>query len=210
MNHRLHRLHRSREFKSAKSAKPAVPFVRGRGLERMSDSRTSLSHQARSLAKLLSEQSLPQHVWTEEEIGAVLVHQWMAPLRVSLEGISPQQRSAVKLVAEADELLLRSFGDLLTHRSPPLELLVIMKDFAKAVGVHPHSPLPPDAARVMYLGAIAAARVRCRQRISSMTDAELIEGMRWTLAQRWLAPQIESVLEDLLVELEGKQEVMPT
>lgn len=175
----------------------------------MSDSRTIHAAQPQSLARLLSEQSLPRHVWSDDEIGAVLMHQWRAPLRVSLEGISPQQREALRQLADADELLVHSFGDLLSHRSPPLELLRIMKDFAKAIGLHPASPLPPDAARVMYLGAIAAARVRCGQRISSISDGELIEGLRWTLSRPWVSLQIANVFEELVDGLAEDQAGTP-
>jgi hypothetical protein len=173
----------------------------------MPDSKTSLTDRGRSLAKLLSEQALPQRVWTEDEIGAVLAHQWGAPLRVSLEGLDPPQRAAVKVIAEAEQLLLRSFGDLLAHRNPPLELLQITKDFAKAIGTHPGSPLPPDAARVLYLAAIAVARARCGQRISTMSDAELIDGITWTLARPWLPRAVAHLFAELRSEMseEGRR-----
>ena len=98
-------------------------------------------------------------------------------------------------------LTLKSFGDLLAHPHPPVELLKVTKDFAKACRLSPRGALPKEIATVLYFASIAAAMVRCRRRITGLSDADLADGLRWTLARPWLDAPTRSLIEEGLALL---------
>jgi hypothetical protein len=79
-----------------------------------------------------------------------------------------------------------------------VELLKITKDFAKACRLSPHSPLPREVASVLYFACIAAAMVRCRRRISGLTNDALTDGLHWVLARPWLDAPTRALVEESL------------
>ena len=90
---------------------------------------------------------------------------------------------------------IRTFRDLLTHPQPPVTLLQVTKQFAKAMVCSPESPVPAEIGRVLYLAAILAALLRCGQRITELDTAALREGIDWALVQPWLDPALRPLFE---------------
>jgi len=120
------------------------------------------------------------------ELRALWRHQLGSPLQFDLGTIEPNSSARLRRLSEAEGLLLRSLGDLLLHPRPPLELLRLAKDFAKAHEQSPDDPLPPEMARMLYYTAIAAAWARCGRRITTLDDAQLRRAFDWALAQPWV------------------------
>ena len=65
----------------------------------------------------------------------------------------------------------------------------------------PHSPVPHEIASVLYIASIAAALVRCRRRITGLTNDALAEGFRWELSQPWLDAPTRALTEESLLFL---------
>lgn len=126
--------------------------------------------------------------WVAAELGDILHHQLHAAVAVDLAALDPTLAPKLRELAVARGLVLSSFGDLLRHPQPPLELLGLVKEFAKANRHHPRSPLPAEVATVLYYAAIAAALVACGTRITRLSDARLCEGWHWVQAQPWIDP----------------------
>ena len=99
----------------------------------------------------------------------------------------------MRTLSEAQGLLLKSFADLFHHPAPPIELLELVKDFAKANLDHPESGLPGEIAAALYYTSIAAALVRLDARISQLPDADLQRGLRWTMEQAWLDEKTKGI-----------------
>jgi hypothetical protein len=153
----------------------------------------------KQLATLLDLAPDAERLWGDDELGALLRHQMTAPMQVDLINLERGLALKVRNLAESQGLTLKSFGDLLAHPNPPVELLKITKDFAKACRLSPHSPVPHEIASVLYFASIAAAMVRCRRRITGLTNDALAEGLRWVLSRPWLdAPTRSLVGESLL------------
>ena len=121
--------------------------------------------------------------WKPQELAAIFRHQMTAPLLVDLGAMDPALAGQFRALAEGSGLLLRSFGQLFQHPEPPLELLRMVKEFAKRNLDQPGSALPSQIASALYYLSIAAALVRWGERISSLSDADLAEGFRWDRAQ---------------------------
>jgi len=119
-------------------------------------------------------------------------------LQMQVDLISLEQGQALKTRTPADSLrlTLTSLGNLLAYPNPPVELLEITKDFAKACRQNPNSPMPREIASVLYFASIAAALVRCRRRITGLADDALSEGFRWALSQSWLDAPTRALTEE--------------
>lgn len=143
-----------------------------------------------SLMQLMDLDLLGTAHWRPEELGAILAHQLGAPLAGDLGCY----------VADLDRTLaaagIRTFGQLLFHPQPPVELLEAVKCFAKASRADPDSPLPDEVATVLYFAAIAAALLRRGQRITQMGDEALRYGLAWVGRQAWLDAQSRALFDE--------------
>jgi len=147
--------------------------------------------------------------WSEDELHAVFGHQWSAPLAVDLSGLDDVLADRVKTLATAQGLVLRSFRDLLCHAHPPLPLLKLTKEFAKRSLCSPFAAVPDDVARVLYFASIAAALGRCGHKITTLSRAEIVTGIRWCLSRDWIPEDAREVLAAGLEILEQEGTVTP-
>lgn len=140
----------------------------------------------KSLAAFLAAGGERERLWRPEELSAIFRHQMASPILIDLSGFDPGTATRLKNLSTAQSLLLRSFSDLFHHPVPPLELLTLTKEFAKANMDHPDSSLPQEIASVLYYASIAAALVRLDARISQLADADLKRGFLWAKNQPWV------------------------
>ena len=152
------------------------------------------------LASLMGgdDDEIGERIWNPDELAAILRHQMTTSLQVDLAGVGGAA-GRLKAEAEAGGLVLKSFGDLLEHPQPPLGLLKMMKDFAKACRISPASALPREISSIIYFASIMAAMTRRSRRITKLTDSDLRQAVRWALAQPWLDDITRKVF------LEGQQ-----
>ncbi len=153
------------------------------------------------LAELMELAEQPQNLWRSNELGAVLRHQLHAPVGFDLGGLEAAEVQGLRPVGEGGDLLINSFADLFHHPHPPLGLLRLVKQFAKANRAHPDSPLPVEVAALLYLLSIAVARLRCGERISSLDDDALREGLKWASEQCWLDNPTRSLITEAMDSL---------
>ncbi|MBL7115040.1 MAG: hypothetical protein ISS35_04675 [Kiritimatiellae bacterium] len=153
-----------------------------------------LNCSASNVKTLLNEAVTEDQLWSAEDLQDVCNHQWDAPLAIDLNGLEDTHAERVETLAAAKGLLLRSFGDLLEHPHPPLELLMLAKEFAKRSLSSPHATLPHDVARMLYFASIATALSRCNRRITTLSDDQIAEGIRWALSRDWLLSEARAVL----------------
>jgi len=161
---------------------------------------------AKDLAKLMSSGDERGPLWRADELAAMFRHQMSAPVLMDLGSFDPRTAGQLKVLTTAQGLLLSSFAELFNHAEPPIQLLEIVKDFAKANIDHPESGLPREIATTLYYASIAAALVRLDQRISQLPDADLQRGLHWTLEQAWLDEKTKALLTAALAKLSGDKE----
>jgi hypothetical protein len=160
---------------------------------------------ANKLASLMASGGERSRLWRPEELAAIFRHQMSAPMAVDLGAFDARTAARLKTLSEAQRLLLKSFGDLFLHPAPALELLEMVKDFAKANVDRPESGLPGEIATALYYASIAAALVRLDTRISQLSDADLQRGLRGTLGQSWLDDATKELLAQALAKVSGGQ-----
>ena len=128
-------------------------------------------------------------------MGAIFRHQMDAPLGFDLESMGRATTKKSQALNGADLLLVQSFGQLLRHPAPPLELLTITKDFAKQHYLRSNGPLPREVARVLYVSCIAAALVKRGARITKLDDSHVRSGFEWGLSRPWLDENTRQLLQ---------------
>jgi len=149
---------------------------------------------AKRLAALMETGAEQARLWGPDELAAIFRHQMSAPVLVDLGGFDPGTAVRLKTLSDAQGLLLKSFSDLFHHPSPPIELLKLTKEFAKANMDHPESGLPTEIVSALYYTSIAAALVRCDTRISQLNDADLRRGLLWAKDQAWIDEETKVLL----------------
>jgi hypothetical protein len=159
------------------------------------DKKKILESDPKSLACLIGDDDVGEAIWRPDELAAILRHQLTTPLHVDLAGVSGAA-GELKAAAEARGLVLKSFGDLLQHRQPPVALLKLMKDFAKACRLSPQSTVPREISSVIYFASIIAAMTRCSRRITRLDNLALLQAVLWALEQPWL----EDITRGLFLE----------
>ncbi len=128
-----------------------------------------------------------------QDLRSVFRQQMREPMSqtVCCSGAQPARR----IQSEVSEF---SLAGLLSSSSPSLECLGACKDYAKACLQHPDRSLPQEIARVIYFACIAAALLRCRQRITKLEDGTLMESFRWCLEQDWCFDELSSLFEEAI------------
>ena len=160
---------------------------------------------AKKLATLMATGEERARLWRPDELAAMFRHQMSAPMLVDLGTFDPRTATRLRTLSEGQGLLLKSFADLFHHPAPPIELLELIKDFAKANLDHPESGLPDEIATTLYYTSIAAALIRLDAHISQLPDADLQRGLRWTMEQAWLDEKTKELLGKALGKASGGQ-----
>jgi hypothetical protein len=164
-------------------------------------SSSAFKSHAKELAELMASGWETARLWRPEELAAIFRHQMSAPMLVDLGSFDAPTATRLKTLSDAQGLLLKSFADLINHPAPPVELLTLVKNFAKSNIDHPESGLPGEIASALYYSSIAAALVRLDERISQLPDADLRKGFRWLQGQVWMDEKTKSLLADALKKI---------
>ena len=146
----------------------------------------------RSLAGLMQVDETAS--WNASELGPILEHQLDVPLDLDLGSAVADVRRRLDASDEPAAAEIRTFRQLLLHSRPPLDLLNLVKQFAKRCRGQPDGPLPHEVATVLYLATIAAARLKRHERISLLDDAAWQQALDWALAQPWLKSDLRELL----------------
>ena len=166
----------------------------------MSDSDLSkVSREQLSQMLDLDDGSAP--AWSSAEYAVIYRHQLDAPLTADL--VAEHLAEAGESLAERQDALQKTtFAEVLFHASPPVELLELIKQFAKRQGASVQQ-LPKEVAALLYLVAICAALVRCERRITSYDDGQLVRKIDWAEGCEWADDGSRELLQSARALLTG-------
>jgi hypothetical protein len=143
-------------------------------------------------------------LWEPAEFRAIVEHLLQSPMQFDLAGLEPGVSGKLARLTESQGLLLKSFGDLLRHPLPPLELLELTKEWAKANRECPESSLPPEVVSVLYYACIAAALARLGKRITKLSDAQLQTGFAWSASQPWAGDELNQLFSEVQTKVASR------
>ncbi len=147
-----------------------------------------------ALSRLLALDRADQSAWGAADLHAILCHQLDAEVEFDLTHFGGVARETMANVATSGDVKgPRTFGQLLTDPDPPLEMLDMIRRFAKRSRTQGSEGMPEEVATVLYYAAIAAARLRHRVSISKLDDAALGSGLDWALRQSWMAEPLRDL-----------------
>ena len=153
-----------------------------------------------SMSTMLNLNGVNVHAWGSQELREMLRHQLAAPLQLSLGTLSAEVAHQVKQAGVDPRMTL---DQLLNHPRPPIELLKLVKRFAKMCRRDRENALPSEIAMLLYYASIAAALLRTEQPISDLKPASLQRGMSWLIGQEWLTDDMRSLLKDGLARVQS-------
>ena len=160
------------------------------------DDRDIFSSRPSCLARMMDLDAGDQDLWRPEELDAMLEHQLAAPLEFDLSYVGEQASHRLDALRSAEGSPIESFYDLLHHPCPPVELLELTKEFAKACRVRSDRLLPGEIGTLLYILSIVVARTKCRQRITKLDDAALRHSLNWALEQSWVDASTQELLRE--------------
>ncbi len=159
-----------------------------------SDTGMQRSAEFTGLARMMSLECETPALWPPSDLSEILSHQLRSSLLFDLEkfgSLDPARLAeARELMTDAD---LTTFGGILRHPNPPLELLRLIKDFGKAAAARSDGPVPREVGCMLYYAAIVTALSRHGVRLTSMDDADLTKCLVWASRESW----IDTFLRDL-------------
>lgn len=157
----------------------------------------------RSLSTMLQFDDIHRHQWSTRDLQDMLQHQLAAPLHL---GLGPLSAEVTHLLRAGPEPLSprMTLGELLRHEHPPLELLKLVKRFAKICRRSPENPLPSEIVMFLYYASITVALLRLNETISELTDPSLMRGLNWLHVQMWMPEEMRSLLQEGLSFLRSR------
>ena len=157
------------------------------------------------MGELLTLGLKPPESWTPEELEAALAEQISVPVEFELSALKPAGAKALRACAAAHGLVLKNLDELFHHPHPPLELLVMAKDYFKANSTRPHPGLPAEVARALYYLTLAVAWLRHQRRISTLSDAQVMSALGWMMQQRWVSDALHKLAAEATEQLKGNK-----
>ena len=145
------------------------------------DPSTNLSD---ALSELIAFDAQGRAIWPAKELAAKL------------------EEPLITLGGELRSPEIQTVRELLEHPDRPIELLRAVKDLSKR---SPGDLFPPEMALLLYYGSIAAAMVRCGQRITKLRDEDLRNGFTWVIKEPWVGESVCELFRQALSKLSGGQ-----
>lgn len=157
---------------------------------------------SRALSRLLDIGNEESHLWTEDELAAMLRHQLEAPLAIDLKSVAADIENQLSELRGQDDKPLSTFADALFHPNPPLVLTTLIKEFAKQL--RDNQVLNDDIASFLYVAAICAAIGNGDRSMTSLENDTILDNIRQLLSLPWLderaRPLLEGAIQDLAAD----------
>lgn len=156
---------------------------------------------AQQLVKLMRQGAESFSSRSDDDLSAILRYQLAYPLSLGLKRTGKQ--------GECDKQYCRekqTFLQLLTSKSPDIDLLKEVRSYAKACRCGDADALASPVATILYYAAIAAALIHCDTRITTLSDRELQKGLEWSASRSWVDSGVKEVLQSALAGIKKIKE----
>jgi hypothetical protein len=137
-------------------------------------------------------------MWRTDELRLFLRIHLAAPVFPDLESFDPERSVGLEATLASDPYYsqIESFADLFHLAPPPIELLRLVKDYAKHQIDSPEALLPREIASVLYYASVLLAHLRCQEPLSKLNESALLRGVQWALYQPWLDTETRRLFQE--------------
>ena len=125
-------------------------------------------------------------LWQENDYAAIFQHLLSSPLLL-VTGPADDQDS------RDEQATFGTMKTALFAKVPDLQVLALIKRFAKQAFQSNDGQLPEPVALALYYLVICVAMIQTDNAITELTHSQLVEGIDWSLQQTWLDEQTRSV-----------------
>lgn len=146
------------------------------------------------LRNLMDNSGSDDIIWSSDELRSILNHQLTAELAGECSRIAEAARTSVAKAKRAIESCgCATFGELLSGRADAIEVLLMVKEYAKA-SLTGNNDIPRNVARVLYMMAIVCGLKQGANGITSMNKASIDRELRRCLTFTWLPTAVREIL----------------
>ena len=152
------------------------------------------------LAAVADQTHLHTLDWSNRDRADVFEHLLNSPVLVTQTDTDDQldSRQLDRFTYQENTTTIR---EALDRPNPDPAFLQMIKQYAKREYQSELSGLPREVPLVLYYLTICIALTRLRQRLTTLADDELADGIRWAQRQDWLDPQTQQTLATALSTL---------
>ena len=126
--------------------------------------------------------------WPPDDLKEILAHQLDTPLPDNLQPTSTLIEDQTNAGAHdrLREDAPHSFRHILLTDTPPIKLLIKMKDYVKGLRHTPDHPLPIEISTTLYYACISTAWMHTGSWITSADPQSIRSGLAWLTRQPWM------------------------
>lgn len=154
------------------------------------------AREAKALYTMLNVVGTSESNWLPSDLSDMLRQQLEVPLAIDLVPVVDHAEATISTLNHQISSPPANFGEALLSPSPSVEMLNLIKDFAKSLQADPANQIPVELLKVIYFASIIAARVHAGVAITRLTDTELANGCSWCLRRSWLTDPLQNLFEE--------------
>jgi len=165
-------------------------------------------HSTQNISRVMgsTDSRMAQAAWTTEQLRKM--YQRLLCTRVDkLSTRVPKAAQRAAQLAAASNPPVEKIIDLIRHPNPSLELLELTKGFAKAVFHHSHC-VPPAVSIMLYYLIIVVAMLRHDEKITTLGDEQLKEGIFSRMTEPWLDNGSAQLLQQALTKMQTEEDLL--
>ena len=177
----------------------------------MNELTTAMSRIDNSSAATLFELSESVERQSPEALQESLQHLLTIPIQSALNQLPRERVERLReqgveseAFSQSQKQGICSFGELLRYSQPPLEMLRFAKDFGKAIVHSKGAVWPSQVGEVLNYAAYAVALVCCRERLGTLSEAQLKKGFQKAAARTWVPAEIAQLFGRALDRLQRR------
>ncbi|MBI1371342.1 MAG: hypothetical protein GC159_01080 [Phycisphaera sp.] len=164
-------------------------------------------HSEDNSSRVMGEGQDPAEVvWTYGQLRDAYRQMLMAPI----QHISRRLRGTeqhVAILANQASPPIKTFADLVRHSKPPLHLLDLAKNFAKAA-FHTSTSIPAASSLMLYYLVICVAFLRYDKKITSLAEEQLRENIVDRLSEPWIDAGTQQILTQALTKWQSVDDLL--
>ncbi|MBI1371341.1 MAG: hypothetical protein GC159_01075 [Phycisphaera sp.] len=143
-----------------------------------------------------------------EELAGALSGQLSMPLS-DLTRMMPWVTRDLRRARRTLKAEVETVADMLSLDSPPVELLRMLKSYAKLCYHDPAGVMDKEVALMLYYAAITVALIKHDEVITSLKRPRLIRSLNSRLNKAWIDPRLEELFHDALAAMGAEAQDEP-
>jgi len=158
-----------------------------------------------NLSHLMGQSQAPKQ-WSVEEQKTAYIRLMQLPLSAIAQRVRGTEQSIAILSGQMNPPAV-TFLDLLRHPKPPLQLLELVKTYAKAA-FHTSQSVPISSSLMLYYLVLSVAYLRHDKKITSLGENVVKENLVDRLSEPWIDKGTAQLLTQALTKFQSVDDLL--